>query len=124
MIQSSSIQVEPTTVEWVHANFETDKAIDTSVGVWRVVDGGTVVFVIGVLRPSLLGWAELWLVMGHATRRVLRARRQLTDLLRTHFPCTSVHARGAVNERFARFFGFKQIGPQVIDGETWMRFEL
>ena len=121
---AGKIRVEPTTAEWVHANYETPKAIDDSVGIWRIVDGGTCVFVVGVLRPSLLGWAELWLVMGCATRRVLRARGQLIDLLRAHFPCTSVHAIGPTNERFAEWFGFKRIGPQVVDDVTWTRFEL
>lgn len=118
------IRVEPTTTQWVHANFATDKAIDGSIGVWRVLDNDRVAFVIGILRPSLLGWAELWLVPAHVTKRALRNRRGLIALLREHFPCVSAHARGAANERFARFFGFKPIGTQVVDGETWTRFEL
>lgn len=118
------ITVEPTTVEWVHEHFETDKQIDPSIGVWRVMDGDTCVFVCGILRPSLLGWCELWLVMGTITRRALRMRRGLVDLLRAHYPTTCAHARGRVNERFAEFFGFQPAGPQIVDGETWTRFEL
>lgn len=118
------IRVEPTTVEWVHEHFSVDKQIDPSIGVWRVLDGDTCVFVVGVLRPSLLGWAELWLVVGKVTTRVLRARRQLIDLLRAHFPCTCAHARGPRDEKFAHFFGFQTTGQQTIDQEVWTRFEL
>lgn len=118
------ISVKPTTVEWVHEHFEVDKQIDESIGVWRVLDGDTDVFVVGVLRPSLLGWAELWLVMGTVTKRVLRARTALTDLLRAHFPVTCAHARGPVNEKFAKFFGFQATGQQTVDGEVWTRFTL
>lgn len=118
------ISVHRTTAEWVHEHFSVLKEIDASREIWKVMDDEEVALVVGFLVPSLIGWADVWIIPRRINLRVLRARKGLMELARSHFPMISAHVEGAENERFARFFGFRPQGPKVIAGRTLMRMEL
>lgn len=118
------IKVEETTLEWVHRHFTVPKDVDCSDGVWRVMDEGECVLVVGAVRPSLVGWVELWVVVGKVKRSTFRARAQLIALVHARYSNVIAHTKGEVDGRFARFWGFRPIGPRMIRGEEWMGFEL
>ena len=118
------LSVVRTTAEWVHQNFDVTKEIDASREVWKLMDGDEVALVVGFLVPSLIGWADMWIIPRHITPRILRARAGLMELARTHWPMISAHTEGRRNLRFAQFFGFKAVGPVTIAGKTLMRMEL
>jgi hypothetical protein len=113
-----------TTAEWVHAHCEVAKEIDASREIWKVMDGDQVALVAGFLVPSLIGWADMWIIPLRITPRILRARHGLMELARSHWPLISAHVEGVRNEKFARFFGFRPQGPKVIGGRTLVRMEL
>jgi hypothetical protein len=118
------LSVVRTTAEWVHQNFEVAKEIDASREVWKLMDGDQVALVVGFLVPSLIGWADLWIVPGRITPGVLRKRRELMQLVQSHWPLVSAHTEGRRNLRFAQFFGFRPMGPVTIAGKMLMRCEL
>jgi hypothetical protein len=65
------------TSDWVHEHCEVAKEIDASLEIWKVMDDGEVALVVGFLVPSLIGYADMWIIPRRITRRVLRARRVL-----------------------------------------------
>ena len=117
------LSVVRTTAEWVHANFDVAKEIDASREVWKLMDGDQVALVVGFLVPSLIGWADMWIVPGRIGPRVLRKRRELMQLVQSRWPLSSAHTEGGRNLRFAQFFGFKPMGPVTIAGKTLVRLE-
>jgi hypothetical protein len=118
------LSVVRTTAEWVHANFTVVKEIDASREIWKVLDGDEVVLVAGFLVPSLIGYADMWIVPCRITRRVLRARVGLMELARGHFPLISAHVEGPKNLRFAEFFGFRPQGQVRLAGKQLTRMEM
>lgn len=115
------IQVVKTTVEWVHEHFDVAKEIDASCEVWKVMDDDKVALVVGFLVPSLIGWADMWIIPHRISPRILRVRRGLMELAQSHFPLISAHVDGAQNERFARFFGFRAQGVKVVADKMLVR---
>lgn len=115
------ISVVRTTTAWVHEHFAVAKEIDASCEVWKVMDDDEVVLVVGFLVPSLIGWADMWIIPRRISPAILRARRGLMELAQSHFPMISAHVEGAQNERFARFFGFRAQGVKRVADKTLVR---
>lgn len=118
------MSVERVTPAWVKERFAIDKPIEESRYVWAIRDGDEIIVVAGVVQPSLLGWAELWIVLTGSWRKVVRARRALMDEVRARFPKVSAHTRPGRDARFAEFCGFARAGTRDWEGETLVRFEL
>lgn len=118
------ITIVRTTKEWVHEHFKVEKEIDASHEIWKVMDGDELAMVVGVLVPSLIGWADIWIIPGKITSNVLRKRRELMQIALSHFPQISAHVQGAANERFAEFFGFHPKRMVEIAGKRLLRLEL
>ena len=106
------LSVVRTNAEWVHEHCDVAKEIDASREIWKVKDDDEVALVVGFLVPSLIGYADMWIIPRRITPSVLRARTGLMELARSHFPLISAHVEGTRNERFARFFGFRPEGTE------------
>lgn len=119
------ISVEQTTIEWVAKRFTAPKvALDKTIEVWKIKDDGVPVIVVGIMRHSLIGYAEMWAILTEGLEyhwwSTLRHMRPIIEQGRERYSGLIARTKPGPDERFAKFFGFKEIGR---DGE-YVRFEL
>lgn len=119
------ITIERTTVEWVEGHFKAPKvALDKTVEVWKIKDDGVPVIVVGIMRHNLIGYAEMWAILTEGLEyhwwSTLRQGRTIAKMAKERYAGLVARTKPGPDERFARFFGFKEIGR---DGEH-VRFEL
>lgn len=118
------LTVEPATLEWVLARFNKPlKGFDKTVELWKVKHDGVPIMVVGVVRKDLVGWAEVWVILTDAIayhKSALRAARRMVGELRNRYAGLIAYTAPGRDERFAKFFGFKELG-RVGD---FVRFEL
>jgi hypothetical protein len=119
------LTVEQTTVEWVASRFKAPKAdLDKTVEVWKVKDDGVPVIIVGVKRKDLIGWAEIWVILTEGLEyhwwSTLREARALVRMAKDRYAGLIAHTKPGPDERFARFFGFKEIQRNA----DVIRFEL
>lgn len=110
------INIEQTDANWVASRFKTaPKAdLDHAVEIWKIKDDGIPVFIIGVMRKDMIGWAEIWVILTEALEyhwwSSLRQCRRLTKDLKERYPGLIAHTRpDGAEERFAKFFGFREV---------------
>lgn len=118
------LTVEPTTLEWALARFNKPlKGFDRTVELWKVKHDGVPIMVVGVVRKDLIGWAEIWVILTEAIayhKQALRPVRRMIGELRGRYAGLIAYTTVGRDERFAKFFGFKELGR--VDG--FVRFEL
>lgn len=121
------ISVEPATVEWVEERFKFAPKADLlrSIEMWKVKDDGVPVLVLGVIRKDMIGWAEIWVILTEGLEyhwwSSLRGMRKLMALVKVKYPGLIAHtAPNGPDERFARFFGFKEVART----DKYVRFVL
>lgn len=117
--------IEQTTREWTESRFKAPKAdLDQTIEIWKVKDDGVPVFIVGVKRKDLVGWAEIWVILTEGLEyhwwSALRQGRKMISEARLRHPGLVAHTRPGPDERFARFFGFKEVAR----GDDWIRFTL
>jgi hypothetical protein len=120
------INVEPTTAEWVAERFaNAPKAdLERSVEIWKIKDEGGPVMIVGVIRRDLIGWAEIWVILTEGLEyhwwSSLRQCKRMINMTRGRYAGLIAHAKPGPDERFAKFFGFKEVART----DEYVRFVL
>ncbi len=119
------ILVKRRTLRWAEENLQSPKfTLEASTFIWTVESKGTLAFTCGLIRPSLLGFAEFWIVPAAMQLHVLRQVKEMTRELRRYAAKVSIHVNKPRDRRFAELFGFQFVGEEVVDGKIWVRGEL
>lgn len=121
------IRVEEISAEEAALLSEADKcAFDQSFVIWRVTSEEGPVLLCGLIRASLLGWCEIWMVPLTAFGlRYTRVSRAMLRKAVSIYPklMAQVRADEARALRFAEFVGFRELDRREAAGAEWVRYE-
>ena len=95
-----------------------------------VLENGEPVMVVGVRRASLIGEAELWMLLCRTfcknLKTNLREVRELMPLLRAKYPQVQVKIDDGfpAGRKFAEHFGFRRVGDTEFRGQPFGLYEV